>query len=248
MKKILKWLGIGLLVLIVGLFIAGWIISEPLPEGEAGPEAEALAEKVLSAINQPAWDSTHYVRWNFADRHQYTWDRDRKLVQVEWPENRVILPTENHLQGMAWENGTQLDDKKATKKLNKAWEYFCNDSFWFIAPEKVFDPGTSRKTVALEDGSKGLLITYSSGGTTPGDSYLWILDKDGLPVKWKMWVSLLPIGGLEATWADWEKLPTGAKVATFHEIGSYQLRISEIQAGKHWKDIGESEDPFAPLF
>jgi hypothetical protein len=248
MKKFLKGLGIGLLVLIVGLFVAGWIISEPLPEGKSGPEAEALAKKVLTATNQAAWDTTKYVRWNFADRHQLLWDRNRKLVQVEWGENRVILNTQNHLEGMAWEKGKQLEGEEAKAKLNTAWAYFCNDSFWLNAPGKVFDPGTSRKTVELEDGTQALLITYSSGGTTPGDSYLWILNEEGLPIKWKMWVSIIPIGGIEATWDKWKDLSTGGKVATSHQIGWYESILSDIQAGNDWVHVGVHEDPFAPLF
>ena len=248
MKRFLKWAGIGLLVLIAGLFIAGWIISEPLPEGEAGPEAEALARKLQTATDQKAWDTTHVIRWDFAGRHQLLWDRNRKLVQVEWSENKVILNTQNHLDGVAWENGTQLLGDAAKEKLNKAWAYFCNDSFWLNAPGKVFDPGTSRKIVTLEDGSEALLISYESGGVTPGDSYLWFLDENGLPVKWKMWVSILPIGGLEASWADWQELPSGAKVSTTHKIGWYESGLTDIKSGNSWEDLGLEEDPFAAMF
>lgn len=240
-------MGIGLLVLIVGLFVAGWIISEPLPEGKSGPEAEALAKKMQAATNQAAWDTTHLISWDFADRHQLLWDRQRKLVQVKWSENKVILNTQNHLEGIAWEAGKQLSEEDAKEKLNDAWSYFCNDSFWLNAPGKVFDPGTSRKIVELEDGSQALMISYSSGGVTPGDSYLWILDENGLPVKWKMWVSILPIGGLESTWDKWQQLPTGAKVATAHKIGWYESTLTNIKVGNDWPEMGLNEDPFAPM-
>lgn len=247
MKRFLKWIGIGFLVLIVGLFIAGWIISEPLPEGKSGPEAEALAKKMQAATHQLAWDTTAIISWNFAERHDLLWDRHRKLVQVNWSENKVILNTQNHLEGIAWENGKQLSDEDAKEKLNEAWAYFCNDSFWLNAPGKIFDPGTSRKIVELEDGNQALMISYSSGGVTPGDSYLWILDENGLPVKWKMWVSILPIGGLEATWDNWQQLPTGAKVATTHKIGWYESTLTGIKVGNDWQEIGLDEDPFAPM-
>lgn len=248
MKKFLKWSGIIILVLIVGLFIAGWLASESLPEGQAGPDADALAKKVMRATDQAAWDTTHYVSWNFAGRHQLLWDRDRKLVQVAWGDHKVMLNTQNHLEGIAWKNGTELKEEEARKKLNTAWSYFCNDSFWLNAPGKVFDPGTSRKMVTLEDGTQGLLISYSSGGVTPGDSYLWILDESGRPVKWKMWVSIIPIGGLEASWDDWQELYSGAKVATTHQIGWYESTISDLKSGSDWSHIGLQNDPFAALY
>ena len=248
MKRILKWFGIILLLLIVGLFIAGWIISEPLPAGTSGPEAEALAKKMQMATHQTAWDTTHYISWNFADRHHLLWDRNRNFVQVSWSENKVILNTQNHLEGVVWENGAEISDEEdKIEKLNEAWSYFCNDSFWLNAPGKIFDPGTSRKIVEMEDGSQGLMISYSSGGVTPGDSYLWILDETGLPIKWKMWVNIIPIGGLEATWDNWTSLPTGAKVATAHKIGWYESGLTEIKAGNSWEAIGIAEDPFLPI-
>lgn len=247
MKKFLKWLGIGLLGLIIVAFIAGWIASEPLPEGKAGPEAESLAQKMLAATAQAAWDSTSYIAWNFADRHQYIWDQDRKLVQVVWSDTKVLLNTQNQ-EGKVWESGQQLEEEQARKKLDDAWAYFCNDSFWLNAPGKIYDPGTSRKVVVLEEGTRGLLVTYSSGGVTPGDSYLWILDEQGLPKAWKMWVGIIPIGGIFSTWEKWQTLPTGAKVATLHQIGFYELKISNIQGGNDWPSVGLQEDPFAPLF
>lgn len=247
MKKFLKWSGIVILGIVILLFVTGWILSEPLPEGKNGSEADALAEKILTAIDQPAWDTTNYVSWNFGDRHHLLWDRDRKLVQVEWPDHKVLLNTQNQ-EGKAWKDGQILDSNQAQDELDKAWKYFCNDSFWLVAPGKVYDPGTSRKAVELEDGTQGLLISYSSGGVTPGDSYLWVVNDEGLPVKWKMWVSMIPIGGIEGSWEDWKALATGAKVATLHKIGFYELEIKDVKAGNAWEHVGLQDDPFAPLF
>lgn len=247
MKKFLKWTGIVLLVLVALAFIAGWIASEPLPAGTAGPEAEALAEKMQAATAQAAWDSTHYISWDFGSgRHQLLWDRQRKLVQVSWSDNKVLLNTQS-LDGLAWEDSQQLEGSAARKKLDEAWAIFCNDSFWLNAPGKVFDPGTARKLVELENGEQGLLVTYSSGGVTPGDSYLWILDDAGRPVRWKMWVNIIPIGGISSSWENWQELPTGAMVATHHKMGFYDLVLSDIKAGDSWRQIGLQADPFTAM-
>jgi hypothetical protein len=107
---------------------------------------------------------------------------------------------------------------------------FNNDSFWLVAPYKVFDQGTTRQLVALEGGRDALLVTYSSGGTTPGDSYLWILGDDGLPASYKMWVKIIPIGGLEATWANWQRMESGIMLPTSHQVGPLTLEMGEVRA------------------
>lgn len=247
MKKFLKWAGIVVLSLIVILFVTFRMLSDPIPEGTTGPDAEALAQKIWLATAQDAWDTTRYVSWNFDNRHQFIWDRERDLVQVDWQDYRVLLNTQTQ-QGKAWLKGQLLEEGKAAKKLNRAWQYFCNDSFWLNAPGKIFDPGTSRSLVKLENGDDALLVSYSSGGVTPGDSYLWLTDEQGLPHSWKMWVSILPVGGVEASWANWQQLPTGGQVATEHDLGFYQSKILDIRAGQHWESLGLSDDPFGELF
>ncbi|MCB0633568.1 MAG: hypothetical protein KDD15_27735 [Lewinella sp.] len=247
MKKFLKWLGIVLVGLIVLIFLAIRIASDPLPQGQEGPEAEALAAKMLNATQQLAWNETRYVSWNFDNRQQLLWDREKHFAQVVDGDIRVILNTETQ-KGEAWEKEEPLSEGITDKYLEKAWAYFCNHSFWLNAPGKIYDPGTSRKLVKMKDGSAALLVSYSSGGVTPGDSYLWILDETGLPVKWKMWVSLLPIGGIEASWDDWETLPTGGKAATSHSIASlFTLHLRDIRAGNDLASVGLHEDPFTSL-
>ena len=114
--------------------------------------------------------------------------------------------------------------------IDKAISYFNNDSFWLVAPYKVFDSGTERRLVDLKNSSnKGLLITYTKGGTTPGDSYLWILDENGMPNSFKMWTSILPIKGLESSWSNWTTTESGAKLPTFHNIFFLRIDITNIK-------------------
>ena len=44
-----------------------------------------------------------------------------------------------------------------------------------------------------------------------------------------MWVSILPIKGLEATWKDWTTTESGAQLPTFHKLMILGLQITDIK-------------------
>ena len=141
-------------------------------------------------------------------------------------------------QGPVKKAGVLLSGAAAAKAAKTAYAMFCNDGFWLTAPFKLTDPGARRTLVTLPDGRKGLKVTYDSGGVTPGDSFVWILDEKGIPSTFKMWVSILPIGGIEASWEQWVELPTGAKLSTFHLIGGkVKSVITEVDGGMGTPDF-----------
>ncbi len=246
MKKALKWIGIVVGALIALVVISGVILNKKKPTGKSGPEADALAKKVLTAINYPAWDTTRVLTWTFMGNHHYVWDKNRNYAQIKWGKNEVLLKLDQ-VAGDAFVDGVRVDDGKQKQKLiSKAWSFWCNDSFWFNAPSKVFDEGTQRSIVDMDDGSKGLMITYSSGGVTPGDSYLYKLDENGLPVSWQMWVKILPIGGIGNTWEGWVTTKTGAKISSVHD-SAVRMEIKNIQGVMTFEEAGLKGDPFIDL-
>lgn len=250
MLKVLKWLGIGLVGLLLAGFIALKIMSKPLPTGEKGATADALAQKMLGAINQTAWDTTNIVQWTFfRGENHYVWDKKRHLVQLEWGTNKVLL-NPNEISGKAWQDGVELEGDAADKLVKKAWANFCNDSFWLNAPSKVFDPGVERSALKTEEGDDALLVQYASGGVTPGDAYLWILDENGLPKAWRMWVGVLPLKGIENTWEDWQTLAGGAKIAKAHGakgIKRIKAELKNIKAAQTFEELGIKKDPFEAI-
>lgn len=244
MKKLPKWLKIilgGFLGLILIGVIAGMIFSESLPEGQSGPEADALAQKMMTAVNHAAWDTTGAISWNFAGANQHLWDRERHFAQVVFGENKVLVDLSKRT-GVAYVKGEQVHGSEADKLVDKAWKSWVNDSFWLNPVVKAFDDGTSRLIVPQADGSNGLMISYASGGATPGDSYLWLLDEEARPTAWKMWVQIIPIGGLEVPWKGWSTLSTGAMVAQDHGF----LQLTDIKAAATLEEL-VSTDPFAVL-
>lgn len=245
-----RWLKI--LGIVVGIFLLIPVLlyvftNESLPDGQAGPEADALAEKMMRAINHEAWKATGAISWNFAGRHDFVWDKDRHYTQVKW-ENNEVLVNINERTGIARTDGNIVEGDPGKALVNTAWEYWVNDSFWLNPVSKAFDPGTSRKLVELEGGQKGIMVSYDSGGVTPGDSYLWVLDENGLPSSWKMWVNIIPIGGIETTWENWEEQSTGVKISTLHNgpMG-LALPVSNVEADSTLEALVGNPDIFAEL-
>lgn len=228
MKKTLRIIGIFLLSFILLLIIGFLVVDEKLPEGEWSPEADLMAEQMLAALNKDAWDNTDAVSWTFTGIHDYDWDRENNVVTVMWDDNEVALQPAFKTGIVA--NGQDYTGTEVKELVNTSWNFFNNDSFWLCAPYKVFDPGTERSIVTLNDGRKGLKITYTSGGTTPGDSYVWILGDDYKPVAIKMWVSILPIGGIEFTWENYTTLASGAMIAQDHWLfGAVNVDLTNVK-------------------
>jgi hypothetical protein len=245
--RFLKRLFYGLLV-IVGLLVVGYfILDKPVPQGVEGQAAEALADKLLGAVNAQAWDSLGYLSWESvrSDR-EYLWDKSHNRVEVKWKQHRCLVRPDAG-DGVAFTDGKAVSGPEAQDLIKDAIHWFWNDSFWMTGYFKVRDPGTTRKVVALPEGGEGLLVQYSSGGTTPGDAYLWKLDAQGRPTGWQMWTHVLPIGGLSFTWEGWQTLKGGAQISTVHSGSILTINQEGLKGGQQLADIGRTTDPFLEL-
>jgi len=219
---------LALLVLLAGILYA--IYNEPLPKGTSSEKADALAMKMLTALNYKAYKETRFLEWSFASgKHHYRWDKEADTVFVAWNDYQVQLNLKQSKKSSVTNNGVGIEGAEKQKLINKATSFFNNDSFWLVAPYKVFDPGTERSIVSFEDGTNGLLLTYTSGGNTPGDSYLWKLQPNGFPISFKMWVSIIPVGGIEASWDDWQVMESGAFLPSRHSLGPFTLDMGDVR-------------------
>jgi hypothetical protein len=245
MKKLFKIIGYLFLTLIVLGTGAYFKYNDKRPTGIKGEKAEALAQKMMQAVNKSAWDTTNFVSWASRGGNTLVWDKTRNFVQVEWKNNKVLLDAHKQ-KGKAWENQTEVTDpEKAKKLIETAYKAFINDAFWLNPIAKFYDEGVERSIVTLADGSEGLLISYTTGGVTPGDAYLWTADANGVPLGWQMWTQVLPIGGLSFSWEDWIDLQTGAKVAVTHKTKwGMTLPLTGVRGGQNLAALGMSNDPF----
>ena len=247
LKKLLKRLLIGTVVLVALLAVAYFVLDKPLPQGREGQEAEALADKLLATVNLQAWDTLAYVSW-FSTRSDrgYLWDKVHNQVECKWKNHRCLVRPDAGT-GLAYTDDKLVSGEEADALIKSAIHWFWNDSFWMTGYFKVRDPGTSRKVVDLPEGGQGLLVQYSSGGTTPGDAYLWKLDAQGRPTGWQMWTQVLPIGGLSFTWEGWQTLPGGAQISTSKSGSILTIKQKDLKGGQSLAAIGVTADPFAAL-
>lgn len=232
LKKSLKIIaGLVVFFTLPTLLFLGYIYfkySEDVPIGIEGEAADALADKMLDALDYEAYRKTEYIEWTYQNKRRYEWDKINNICTVRWKEFKVDLHLNFPERSKAYVHSFSIIGEQRDELVTTALNYFNNDSFWLVAPYKVYDNGVKRSLVK-RDGKDALLVTYTQGGTTPGDSYLWSFDASGKPTKFKMWTELLPMDGLEATWTDWTTTTTGAQLPTFHKVLFFGFEINHIK-------------------
>ena len=244
--KRLRWpLATLALLLLAGAALVS-CLSHTLPQGIEGPEADALAHRIERTANHEAWLRTGAVRFSFRNATHHLWDRTRNLDRVRWGDDEVLLDV-GKKTGRATHKGQLVEGAAAEKLVKQAYGHFCNDTFWLNPLAKLFDDGVTRSRAVDKDG-ESLLIHYASGGTTPGDTYQWLVGPADVPRAWRMFVQIIKLKGLEMTWQDWQTLSTGARVATRHRaLGFDALRLTDIVGGATLADVEPGPDPFASI-
>ena len=244
--RALKYLLFILLSIFIIGFVAIKVVSDPLPEGQSGSEADNWANQIQQALNKPAFDTLGYLEWEFFRAGQkYLWDKKRDLAVIQWADNKAIMNLKTQEAIITTNGEVQSGDNHESLKA-KAWSNWCNDSFWMIAPFKMNDPGTIRAIAETEDKQKGLKVTYGSGGVTPGDSYLWLVDESNIPTGYHMWTSIIPVQGMYAGWSGWES-HKGVMLSTTHELLGKEMKMKGIKAGHTLQQMGYDTDPFAAI-
>ena len=158
----------------------------------------------------------------------------------------MLLDTSTR-KGRVWDKGAELDDGAAKQKLlEKAYALWINDSFWLNPVVKAFDDGTSRARGTV-DGKRALLVSYATGGLTPGDKLCYGSSATTVARSPGASGSRWPPSGVEFSWENWTKLSTGAWVATSHRaLGMDAVHLVDLAAGASLGEI-EPDNPFAPL-
>ena len=247
MKSGKKPIALGLVLVLGSLGCAGLLFHRSVPTGTQGAPAEQLTDRIEASINIHAWQETGVIEWTFPRGHNHLWDRQRHWHRLQWDGCTAWINLSTR-QGHVECEGKPLEGADLRERLDDAWSIWANDSFWLNPLAKLRDKGTERRLVTQEDNKAALLVTYRSGGVTPGDSYLWTVDEKGQVTACTMWVQIIPIDGLEFSWDNWQTLDTGARVATRHRgpLG-FTIELTNIRAGFSVRTLYPESDPFAPL-
>ncbi|MAJ50949.1 MAG: hypothetical protein CMB82_04960 [Flammeovirgaceae bacterium] len=211
--------------IIFSISILIFVFDEKLPDPEGTQKGLWLAEKMSKAMNKSAYDSLSFISWQYGSHH-YDWNKKEDSVKVIWANFEVNVSTRT-LEGIAYRGGVILSDDQNKKSVEKAIRYFNNDSFWLVAPYKIYDPGVILYSVSLPLGH-GLMVTHTQGGSTPGDSYLWLLDDNYFPRAWKMWVNILPVGGVKSEWMGWQKKKGAWFPGSFETLFFYKKEVKNL--------------------
>lgn len=231
MKKVFKIVFKILMSLLIIIVIAGVVLkltfNEDIPTGTPGKPADDLALKMLAAIQHEKFLDAQRIQWTFLDKNHYVWLPQQDKVNVSWDKYKVELRTNNYEKSTAYKNNILLNGSQKDEAITYAIKNFNNDSFWVVAPFKIMDPGTEREIIK-EDAQEKLLVRYTTGGTTPGDVYIWKLDKNYKPQNFKMWVDILPLDGIEARWEQWEMTDAGFPLPMKKSFYSIEIPVTEI--------------------
>jgi hypothetical protein len=207
------------------------------------PDARAIAvgkELIASLGGTSTWDKARLLRFDFvvlregkeASRFRHVWDRYTGDYRLQGTDKTgapyAVYFNVNTREGKVFVNGRPAEAEARDSLLKTAYGRFINDTYWLLAPWKIFDPGVQ----LTYDGEKPcpgelpggalcdvLRVSFGENiGMTPKDIYwMWITRDGRRMVQWQY-----VLGGAQgepttALWKDWQKFE-GMSVSLEKEI------------------------------
>lgn len=187
--------------------------------GQSDPKAIAIADQVMEAMGgKENWDNTRYIRFSFFGSRLHYWDKWTGRYRVEWKnrdgDSYVVLMNLNTRKGQSYVNGEPEQGEALEESLYRAEGAWINDTYWFLMPYKLRDPGVILSYAGTEtvDGViyDKLHLRFENVGRTPGDQYWAYINPDTrLMDKWIFELERKndqgqPIRG-EWEWHNWQR-------------------------------------------
>jgi hypothetical protein len=229
-------------------------LAAAVPLRAEDPRATAVGKSMIEAMGGPsAWDHARYFRFDFTvvragkkvASFSHFWDRWTGRYRVEGEDAHGVAwkayLNVNTKEGDYWVNGAKAEGEARAKGLENAYGRFINDTYWLLAPWKIFDPGVKLEYVGEVKDAAGracdeIKLSFDSVGLTPKDVYWMDVDKSShIMNEWKFVLN----GGNDpptlVEWKDWRK------------FGGIMLSVSKPIIGKpseiRFENLQVSETP-----
>src|SRR5262245_25160489 len=182
-----------------------------------------IADQVMASLGgAKRWDALEGIRWSWEasindtirSSRRHSWDKHTGWHRVEYTSRQgqkyVIIHKLGETTGLAWDNGTKIEGDSLTKLVALGQSLWTNDSYWFLMPYKLRDPGVNL-TYAGQAEVNGkpvdrLALSFDHVGETPGDHYWVSVDRaTHRVVKWEFVLQEQQPPPVPWMWTDWEE-------------------------------------------
>jgi hypothetical protein len=242
--------------------LAAFLTASP-PARDA--KADAVGKELIAALGgMPAWEKSRQFQFDFVvakegkavARFSHVWDRytgDYRLKGVDKAgAPYVVYFNVNTKDGKAFVNGAAVPAEENAKRLESAYGRFINDTYWLLAPWKIFDPGVN----LTYDGEKPcpdggtcdiLKLSFDNVGLTPKDVYwLWITRDGRHMVQWQYVLGGAAEAPTTVAWKDWTNM-NGMLLSMDKPIQSepFEIRFENVAVSPS-RDDALFKPPAAP--
>jgi hypothetical protein len=211
------------------------------------PAAVAIAGGVMRSLGgRQAWDALPGLCWTFGvsshdsvrfSRH-HEWDKltGRHRVEGTLPGGMpfvVVHTLGDSTHGAAWIGGRAIHGDSLHAFIRQANAMWVNDSYWFLMPYKLLDPGVTLKSGGVVRDSAGafdrLALTFDHVGLTPGDRYWVDVSRATHRVeRWEMVLQGRQPPPVRYTWEGWERHGT-LWFPTQHRQGALSVFTRDVR-------------------
>jgi hypothetical protein len=188
-------------------------------------KADQLANGVMAASGANTWGNVRSVAFTFVVRDGGNVKLSRgHLWDVKANTDTVTVGDKSTTINLA--NVDPNDPAQA--EAFKAW---TNDSYWLLAPLKLYDGGvmrdyTGRKEI-MGKTYETLQLAFQGVGLTPGDRYnLYVDPFTSLVAFWDYMPD--PDKTVQASWEQYRHVQ-GLKLATYHQMGTKTITMENLR-------------------
>jgi len=240
--------------------------ATPPPAG-APPASQLQAEKIAGEVWQAlggdaGWNQARFWRFSFdvekdgktLASYRHAWDRFTGRYRLEGTNKEgkafVILFNVNDRTGKAWVGGAPADAEKTKQMLEYGYGRYINDTYWFLMPYKMKDPGVhlSFEGEKTDDSGKKwqvVRLNFDKGiGLTSGDQYHAYIDPAShLMGRWDYELEGEDHDKGSWNWTDWKKIGPLMLCPDKKEIGGTTLIRTPFQVVSDTVDESVFQEP-----